>query len=175
MAKSQQVRNLERLRDYQSGNREAAEIILADPEKYDGLPLMWANAWMAKYAHEKIKLPKKKKIKTIEERLADHAAKQKVKRISKRRSRWGNRKWHRSRKGSYYLRVNGFVLITFERYGQWSIGIIDKRFKQDEMTFMTKKCPTEETAREEAFNALLFGESRRQHNLLVTARKGIAV
>ena len=35
--------------DYDKGNLEAARIILADPERYAGLPLEWAKLWMAKH------------------------------------------------------------------------------------------------------------------------------
>ncbi|HKD45176.1 MAG TPA: hypothetical protein VKD24_05920 [Candidatus Angelobacter sp.] len=31
---------------FDADNRRAAEIILADPEKYAGLPLIWAELWM---------------------------------------------------------------------------------------------------------------------------------
>jgi hypothetical protein len=34
---------------YDAGNREAAEIILADPERYAGLPLEWARLWMERH------------------------------------------------------------------------------------------------------------------------------
>lgn len=174
MSKSRQVRNLERIKNADSENRQAAEIILADPEKYDGLPLLWANLWMSNHAQRKIALPKKKIVKTVEERLAEHESKQRTKRIGKRRALWSNRKWKSSRKGNLFLRINGFILVIFARYGQFSIGVADKKCKQ-EMVFMTKLSMTVEEAKEDAFNALLYGESRRQHNLLVMARKGVGV
>ena len=34
---------------YDAGNRETAEIILADPERYAGLPLEWARLWMERH------------------------------------------------------------------------------------------------------------------------------
>jgi hypothetical protein len=33
-------------KDRRGGNEEAARIILADPERYAGLPLEWACPWM---------------------------------------------------------------------------------------------------------------------------------
>lgn len=33
---------------YEAGNREAAAIILANPERYAGLPLEWAQLWTAR-------------------------------------------------------------------------------------------------------------------------------
>jgi hypothetical protein len=35
--------------DYDRGNEDAARIILADPERYDGLPLQWAKLWVARH------------------------------------------------------------------------------------------------------------------------------
>jgi hypothetical protein len=33
-----------------AGNELAARIILADPVKYAGLPVMWARLWMSRYS-----------------------------------------------------------------------------------------------------------------------------
>ena len=35
----------EKLEKYDRDNRIAARIILADPERYAGLPLIWARMW----------------------------------------------------------------------------------------------------------------------------------
>jgi hypothetical protein len=34
---------------FHGGNKEAACIILADPERYAGLPLEWARLWMERH------------------------------------------------------------------------------------------------------------------------------
>jgi hypothetical protein len=35
--------------EFDRANREAAVIILADPEKYEGLPTLWAKLWWARH------------------------------------------------------------------------------------------------------------------------------
>jgi hypothetical protein len=40
------VRNEKVVREIAIGNQLAARIILANPVKYDGLPLIWARLWV---------------------------------------------------------------------------------------------------------------------------------
>ena len=37
----------------QKNNAEAAWIILNDPERYAGLPLLWAQAWVKRHGFER--------------------------------------------------------------------------------------------------------------------------
>ena len=38
-----------RLPNYDDGNRQAAREILADPDRYQGLCLVWAKAWTERH------------------------------------------------------------------------------------------------------------------------------
>ncbi len=37
-----------RMEKYEAGNRAAAEVILADPERYAGIQVIWAQMFMAR-------------------------------------------------------------------------------------------------------------------------------
>jgi hypothetical protein len=39
----------------QEGNEQAASIILSDPRRYDGLPLIWARLWVERGLESKQK------------------------------------------------------------------------------------------------------------------------
>jgi hypothetical protein len=41
-------RQSKRESEYDRSNREAAVIILSDPERYQGLPTLWAELWWAR-------------------------------------------------------------------------------------------------------------------------------
>ena len=40
---------------YERDNRKAAEIILGDPQKYEGLPVEWAQLWILRHGRDKAK------------------------------------------------------------------------------------------------------------------------
>jgi hypothetical protein len=111
-----------------AGNALAARLILADPEKYDGLPLEWAMLWQSRHPHVRL-VECEPKPKTIEERLAAHDAKQRKKRIAKRRERWRQRQWRISRKGNRYVNVNDFHIVVFQREDRWMIRIAINKAK----------------------------------------------
>ena len=46
------LRNLDHVAKANSDNRKAAEIILASPERYNGLPLEWARLWLASHPRQ---------------------------------------------------------------------------------------------------------------------------
>jgi hypothetical protein len=39
---------MKRAANYEEGNRQAAAIILADPDHYAGLPTLWAERWLSR-------------------------------------------------------------------------------------------------------------------------------
>ena len=141
-----------------AGNALAARLILADPEKYDGLPLEWAMLWQSRHPHVRL-VECEPKPKTIEERLAAHDAKQRKKRIAKRRERWRQRQWRISRKGNRYVNVNDLHIVVFQREDRWMIRIRDKQ--TEESRFSQKAYGTREAAMAGAFDALPHMESRR--------------
>jgi hypothetical protein len=70
---------------------EAAWIILQDPERYAGLPVMWAELWVER--HGPARQPVAKAERTMEDRLAAHEERQRKKKIARQRERWSQREW----------------------------------------------------------------------------------
>lgn len=147
------------IQEIDAGNALAASIILADPEKYDGLPLIWAQMWTKRNGH--LKIPEATGGPTIEERLAAHDRRKRKKQIQERRERWKLRKWKKTNKGNPVTRHRHYRIIVFEKDGKWNIAITD--LVTNEVEFSRRGYKTCDEAKEAAFDALLYMESKRKN------------
>jgi hypothetical protein len=149
----------EAVRSMEAVNAHAAWIILQDRERYPGLPVEWAELWVER--HGPARKPVEQAGRTIEDRLAAHEEKQRKKKIARRRERWSQREWRRSRKRNAFTNVDGFRLVVFARNGEWQIGVSDRARMADGMIFMPQRYATEEAALAGAFDVLLYMQSKR--------------
>jgi hypothetical protein len=147
--------------DFDEGNHRAAAIILADPERYAGLPLMWAQRWVARKGV--VEVPLERHRITPEERLARYDERQRKKRIARRRDRWNLREWRISRKGNPFTRLKRIHIVVYQRKpSEWMVRITDLDREQS-MVWQTTY-PSCDKAKAGAFDALLWVESRRAAN-----------
>jgi len=139
-------------------NGRAAWIILAEPDRYAGLPMEWARLWVGR--HGMPKEPKGYREAGLEDRLAEKREKRERRRIAGRRQRWRARPWKVSKKGNPYTKVRGgYHIVLFRQGGAWAIRAMDQETEFGQ--FSKKQYQTMEEAKDGAFDALLFLESRR--------------
>lgn len=143
---------------YDESNERAAWIILNAAEKYAGLPVEWATLWTGR--HGTPKEPKGHREVGLEDRLSEKRDKRERRRIAGRRQRWKARPWKVSKKGNPYTKVRGgFHIVLFQQGPGWAICAMDKEIECKQ--FSKKKYRTIEEAKDGAFDALMFLESRR--------------
>lgn len=153
-------KRLEQAREFECVNGEAAWIILRNSDRYDGLPAIWAQAWVDR--HGTPLQPREQAWPSFAERLEAAESKQRLSALKARRLRWRKRKWLVSAKGNYYAKVRGGIFIViFAKGPKWQVGISDR---EAEMQFPRGTYATVDEAKEGAFDCMLIAESRRVAN-----------
>jgi hypothetical protein len=153
------VGRCEELQEFARANERSAWIILNDPAKYAGLPTDWAQLWEKR--HGTAKEPKDHHEYGLEDRLAEQYERRERRKIQARRRRWKLREWRISRKGNPYAKIRGgFHIVLFPQGSGWSISAADK--EDDYQSFAKKRYQTIEEAKDGAFDALIFLQSRRK-------------
>jgi hypothetical protein len=148
-----------KLTEIEVANRRAARIILSDPERHAGLPLIWAQLWASRHRIGPGPEDAEKSEPTFEEQMEAAVEKVRVKAIRHRRERWKQRQWRWSRRGNLFVNVNGFHIVVFPQCGKYSIRIMNRL--SDESHYSRKSYATPEEAMAGAFDALLYMESKR--------------
>ncbi len=148
-------------------NQQAAKIILADPERYAGLSLMWAEAIRKKHG---VDVPDEAppELPGFEECLEREEAKNDSRNLKSRRKRWDLKEWRVSRKGNAYIVKFHFTVVVYQSAkakalnweAKWRVWITDQLLNNSKVD--PKAYRSEAEAKSAAFDFLVQMQQERE-------------
>jgi len=156
-------------------NQQAAKIILANSERYAGLPLLWAEAIRKKHGVD-VADEAPPELPDFKERFAREEAKVDNRNLKSRRKRWDLKEWRVSRKGNAYIVKFHFTVVVYQSAkakalnweAKWRVWITDQLLNNSKVD--PKAYRSEAEAKSGAFDFLVRMQQEREVSNLPVLR-----